>query len=39
VLAQPLILSLTGDKASADAGKLGKLGTVTWVPVDKLFGF
>jgi predicted Zn-dependent peptidase len=39
-LAQPVIVSITGDRKKLDEAKLGKLApSVTWVPIEKLFGY
>jgi predicted Zn-dependent peptidase len=38
-VAQPSILSITGDRKKLDAAALGKLAPVTFVPVAKLFGY
>lgn len=39
VLAQPLILSVTGDRKKLDEAALGKLAPLTFVPASKLFGY
>jgi predicted Zn-dependent peptidase len=38
-LAAPMIVSITGDRKKLDEAKLQKLAPVTFVPVDKLFGY
>jgi hypothetical protein len=38
-LAQPLIVSVTGDRAKLDEAKLKKLAPVMVVPTAKLFGY
>lgn len=38
-LAQPVIVSITGDRKKLDEAKLAKLAPVTWVPIAKLFGY
>ncbi len=38
-LAAPMILSVAGDRKKLDEAKLKKLAPVTFVPIDKLFGY
>jgi predicted Zn-dependent peptidase len=38
-LAAPMIVSIAGDRKKLDEAKLKKLAPVTWIPVDKLFGY
>lgn len=39
LLDQPVIISITGDKTKLDERRLGTLAPVTYVPVEKLFGY
>jgi predicted Zn-dependent peptidase len=38
-LAQPVIISLTGNRKQVDEAKLKPLAPLAWVPVNKLFGY
>ena len=38
-LSAPRIVSIAGDRKKLDEAKLKKVAPVTWVPVDKLFGY